>query len=1086
MRAWVLSVIAIILAANPLFPQATTATIVGSVTDPTGGVVPAATITILNRQTGTSRTAQSDTQGNYEFRFLQIGEYSLTVEKPGFQKSEVAAFSLSVDQVARIDVKMTIGQIAESVKVSASAILLQTEDATVGTVIDSQKVVELPLNGRSFVQLALLTPGVNPGTPGSITVRRLRGSLGQAVGMSANGARDTQNRFYYDGVEAMDLDSYSFSFSPSIDAIMEFKVQSSTYSADLGGAPGGQVNLTTKSGANAFHGGAWWFNRNDAFTALNAFQPRFPGVKPPRLNRNQYGANLGGPIWRNKTFFFFNWESGRQIAGSFGGTALIPPTALRSGDFSGVSAIIRDPETGQPFAGNRIPTSRIRPYASKFLSQFVPQTNANDPGINYRGPALAAPINQDQYVSRVDHTFSTRDSIYGSYIYNIQADDTVPVFTFDTRGNRARAQNASLTEVHVFSSTVVNEVRAGWHRFFEHEFFGTTDKPEYDIANIIGIPGVSTDPRNYGAPAFTAGYTLPTVRTIGPRDRLNQLWQVSDNLSARLGTHALKIGMSIARRNWTFDEAVNPRGTFNFDGTVTAGGTTATRDHQFADFLLGLSTSAQVSIEPFATRMNNWWQSYYVQDDWKVSSNLTLNFGLRYEYFSPPVQRGKATNFDLNGFIPVRQTFHGFPDIPDTTDRPAALVYPDKNDFGPRFGFAYSAPWIHDFVLRGGYGMYYTPEITNSWTTLTLNPPIVKTFAFTGSATNPIRVDSAFQGPGETRLGTFGSGALDPNLRTTYTQQWNLTAQKRLPKDVYFDVGYVGSKGTNLTASYDGNRPIAIVTPGAGVPPIALRRPFLGFDTISTTKSIGNSNYHSLQLKTERRSARGLSVIGSYTWSHSISNADISSVGGGQYLAGIQDYMDLRSSRSDSVFDIRHRLSVAVIYDVPLFRDASQKLVRTFLGGWQLGTIVTAQTGFAAALAGVVDTTGTGVVSRPDMIAGQDPMLDRDQRTQARWFNTAAFALPPAGRFGTAPRHPIHLPGLNQVDASATKNFRFLETQQLQFRAEFFNAFNHVNLGAPGLNIRDPDNFGRVTSTMQAAGMPGDARVVQFALKYSF
>jgi hypothetical protein len=1086
MRAWLL-LAGVMLAVSPLYPQATTANVVGTVSDPSGGIVPAANVTITNRQTGQARTAQTDAQGNYEFRFLQTGEYSIAVEKTGFQKAEVARFSLSVDQVARIDVKMSLGQTAETVEVSASAILMQTENATVGTVIDSQKVVELPLNGRSFIQLALLTPGVNPGTPGSITVRRLRGSLGQAVGMSANGARDTQNRFYYDGVEAMDLDSYSFSFSPSVDAIQEFKVQSSTYSADIGGAPGGQVNLSTKSGTNTFHGGAWWFNRNDAFTALNGFQPRFPGVKPPRLNRNQYGANLGGPVWRNKTFFFFNWESGRQIAGSFGGQALIPPSALRTGDFSGVTGVIRDPQTGQPFPGNRIPTSRIRPYASKFLDQFVPQPNTNEPGINYRGPALAAPINQDQYVTRIDHTLGTRDSLNVSYIYNIQSDDTVPTFTWDTRGNRARSQNASATEIHIFSSTIVNELRAGWHRFFEHEFFGTTDRPEYDIANIIGIPGVSTRPRDYGAPAFNAGaYTLPTVRTIGPRDRLNQLWQVSDNVSLRTGSHSIRFGMSIARRNWTFDESVNGRGTFNFDGTVTAGGAAPTRDHQFADFLLGLATSAQVSVEPFATRMNNWWHSYYVQDDWKVKPNLTLNFGMRYEYFSPPVQRGKATNFDLNGFVPVRQTFHGFPDIPDTTDRPAALVYPDKNDFGPRFGFAYVTPWAQDLVVRGGYGIYYTPEITNSWTTLTLNPPIVKTFAFTGSATNPINVETAFGGPGEARAGLFGSGALDPNLRTTYTQQWNLTVQKRLPKNIYFDIGYVGSKGTNLTASYDGNRPIQLVVPGAGVPSIASRRPFQGFDTINTTKSIANSNYHSMQMKVERRAARGLSVIGSYTWSHSISNADISSVGGGQYIAAIQDYMDLAGSRSDSVFDIRHRLSIAAIYDVPLFRDAPQRLVRTFLGGWQLGTIITEQTGFAAALAGVVDTTGTGIASRTDMVAGQDPMLDRGERTRARWFNTAAFALPQAGRFGNAPRHPIHLPGMNQVDASATKNFRFTETHQLQFRAEFFNAFNHVNLGAPGLNIRDPDNFGRVTTTTQAAGMPGDARVIQFALKYNF
>jgi hypothetical protein len=1081
------------LAALPCFGQAVTAKLVGTVADPSGAIVPDAKVTVRNQQTNQARTAVTDSLGNYEFPFLPGGVYALAVEARGFQKAEVSSFQLNVDQVARVDVQLAVGTAAESIEVQAGAVLMQTENATVGTVIDSKNVVELPLNGRSFVQLALLTPGVNPGTPGSITVRRLRGAVGQAVGMSANGARDTQNRFYYDGIEAMDLDSYSFSFSPSIDAIQEFKVQSSTYSAEVGGAPGGQVNLTTKGGTNVVHGSAWEFNRNDAFTALNGFQPRVRDAKPPRLNRNQFGANFGGPVWlpkiyngRDKTFFFFNWESGRQIAGSFGGQAVVPPAAFRTGDFSGVTNLIYDPLTGQPFPRNQIPANRIADYARKFLDGYVPLPNTSEPGINYRGPRAAAPINQDQYVGRIDHVFSERDTLTGSYMFNTQSDDTVPVFHFDTRGNRARGQNLSLAETHIFSGSVINEVRAGWHRFFEHEFFGTTDLPQYDVANIIGIPGVSKNPRDYGPPTFGAGYALPTVRGIGPRDRLNQLWQVSDNLSFRKGAHFFKLGGQIARRNWTFDEAVNPRGSFDFNGTVTAGGGAPTRDHQFAEFLLGLATGAQVSVEPFATRMNNFWHAYYLQDDWKVRPSLTLNFGLRYEYFAPPVQRGKATNFDLNGFVPARQTFHGFPDIPDTPGVPAALVYPDRNDFGPRVGFAWAPPTLKEFVLRGGYGIYYTPEITNSWTTLSLNPPIVRTFAFTGSANNPINVATAFQAQGETRAGLFGSGALDPNVRTTYTQQWNLTAQKRLPLDIYFDIGYVGSKGTKLTASFDGNRPIAIVVPGPGVAPIATRRPFQGFDNINVTKSIANSIYHSLQTKVERRVGRGLSLIGSYTWSKSLSNADISSVGGGSFLAGIQDYFDLRGSRSYSIYDIPHRLSIAAIYETPWFADAAGAK-RTLLGGWQVGTIITEQTGFAAALSSVVDTTGTGIASRPDIVAGQDAMLDRSERTRARWFNTAAFALPQPGRFGTAPRHPIHLPGLNQVDFSVNKNFRFAERQQVQFRAEFFNFFNHVNLGAPGLNIRDPDNFGRVTSTNQgAAGMPGDARVVQFGLKYSF
>jgi hypothetical protein len=680
-------------------------------------------------------------------------------------------------------------------------------------------------------------------------------------------------------------------------------------------------------------------------------------------------------------------------------------------------------------------------------------------------------------VARVDHTFSPRDTFSGSYIRNVQEDLTVPVFQFDTRGNSAPAQNLSLSEVHIFSPSIVNEARAGWHRFFEHEFFGSTDHPEFDVGNIIGIPGVSKDPRNYGPPTFTAGYTLPSVRTNGPRDRLNQLWQVTDNVSITKGSHNLKAGALVARRNWTFDQSANPRGVLGFNGTVTAGAGAPTRDNQFAQFLLGLATDAQISTAPRATRLNNFWQAYYFQDDWKVTPNFTLNFGLRYEYFQPPTQRGKESNFDLNGFVPVRQTFSGFPDIADTSDRPKALVFPDRNDWGPRIGFAWSVPGMRDMVIRSGYGIYFTPEITNSWTTLTANPPIVTRFSFTGSANNPIPVDQAFVESGRPDLISAGS-ALDQNVRSTYNQQWNFTIQKKLPKQVYLDVGYVGAKGTDLTVTFDSNRPAQIVTPGPTVPSIASRRPFKGFDAITTTKSVGNSIYHALQTKLERRVAKGLSVLGAYTWSKSLSNADISSVGGGTYLSSIQDYNDLHGSRATSAFDVPHRLSLAAIYDVPL-----RGLI---LGGWQFGTIVTEQTGFAAALAGVVDTTSTGVVSRTNAVVGQKAMLPRDQRTRARWFNTAAFALPVPGSFGTASRMPIHLPGLNQVDLSVNKTFRFYESHQVQFRVEFFNFFNHVNLGAPGLDIRNTDTFGRVTSTTQTEGMPGDARVIQFGLKYSF
>lgn len=1073
---------------SAVLAQSITAKIVGTVADSSGAAVAGAQVTVRNTGTNVTRSATTNEAGNYEFSFLPAAAYTLTVEKSGFQKSEVSQFRVSVDQVARIDVALQVGQVTETVEVQAAAIGLQTEDATVGTVIDSQKVVELPLNGRSFVQLALLTPGVNPGTPGSITVRRLRGSVGQDVGMSANGARDTQNRFYYDGIEAMDLDSYSFSFSPSVEAIQEFKVQTSTYSSEVGGAPGGQVNLTTKGGTNQFRGTAWAFNRNDAFAALAPFQPFTATAAPPRLNRNQFGANLGAPIVKDRTFGFFNWESGRQVAGSFGGTAFVPPTAYRSGDFSSSTAVITDPQTGRPFPGNRIPQDRIRGFATKFLG-FVPQANATEAAINFRGPRASAPIEQDQYVTRVDHRFSDSNNIYGSYMFNKQADDSVPVFGRDTRGNQARGQNASITDTHVFSSSMVNELRLGWHRFFEHEFFGTTDDPEFDVANLIGIPGVSTDPRNFGYPTFGgAGYDFPTTRGIGPRDRLNQLWQVTDNISFRKGSHFLKMGAVVARRNWTFDESVNPRGSFTFDGRTTSGGAAPVREHGFAAFLLGLSTGAQVSVEPFATRLNNWWQAYYFQDDWKVTPNLTVNFGLRYEYFQPPTQRGPTTNFDLNGaapgFVVSRQTFNGFADIPDTTDRPRALVYPDRNDFGPRVGFAYKAPWLSDFVVRGGYGMYFFPEITNTWTVLTLNPPIVKTFDFTGTFTAPIQVEEAFRAGGDPRAGLFGAYAWDANQSSSYTQQWNLTLQKKLPGSVYFDAGYVGSKGTNLTLAFDGNRPREPLTPGAGAPALASRRPFAGFAAINTYKPIASSIYHALQLKAERRVGRGLSLLGAYTWSHSLSNADISSVGGGAFLGAVQDIYNLAAERADSTFDIRQRLSMAAIYDLPFLRDSTNRVARTVLGGWQAGTITTLQTGFASTMTGVGDTTLTGVNSRVSVVPGQSSKVE--ERTRERWFNTAAFMETPLGQFGNASRMPLHLPGLIQVDFSAVKNFRFNERFNIQFRGELFNLFNHVNLGAPGLNLRAPNTFGRITSSAQGAGASNEARIVQFGLKLMY
>ena len=1077
------------------FGQTSAASVVGTVSDSSGGRVANAKVTSTDTRTNQVRTTTTNASGNYEIPFLPAGQYKLNVSAAGFETTDLSQFTLQVGQTARLDVVMKVGQVSETVSVSAASVGLQTENATVGTVIDEKKVAELPLNGRSFIQLALLTPGVNPVTPGSLSQRSSGGTLGQPVGMNANGARDNQNRFYYDGVEAMSYGSLSFSFSLSVDAIQEFKVESSNYSAALGAAPGGQVNLTTKSGSNSYHGTLWEFNRNDALTTLGTFQPYTSNAKPPRLNRNQFGANLGGPVsipklykGTDRTFFFFNWESGRLVQGSFGGTAYVPPMAYRTGDFSSSPVTIYNPTTGTPFAGNIIPADQIKPFASKFLSGWVPAPNANEATINFRGVAASAPINQDQYVGRLDHRITENNTLSGTIINNNQVKNSVPTYGFDTSGSVILTRHLAVTDTHVFSPSVVNQGRLGWDRRTATSFFGTTNNPQYDIANLIGIPGVSKRPNDYGPPSFSLGYSVPQVSSIGPDYSGNQLWQYEDNLSIHKGNHSFKLGALIMRRNEWFQEAIAPRGSFTFDGRTTSGGGAPVRENTFASFLLGLATNASLSPQPFVTRLNNTWQSYYFQDDWRVTSNLTLNLGMRYEYFQPPVQRGQYGNFAFNGPVPgfsvSAPIFHDVPGQPNASGYPASLVYPDRNNWGPRVGFAYLFPGSSDLVIRGGYGIYYTPEIENSYISLTFNPPIVNSLSFVGTPSQPIQVETAFQGQGQVVTGQLGAGAVDPNIRDSYIQQWNFTIQKKLPGNILFDAGYVGTKGTNLSIGYDSNRPIDTLAPSATSPTVASRRPLQGYGVVTNAKAVGNSTYHAFQTKAERRVSNGFTFIGSYTYSKVLTTADQSTVGGGYYSPGIQNIFNLSGEKSPAAFDLRHRFSLAVVYDLPFFRNAHSPYVRSLLGGWQLSAISTQQTGFAAALSGVGDTTGTGVSSRPSVAAGQSGTISNPSRTE--WFNTSAFVMPQQGQFGNAARTSIYLPGLENVDASASKSFRIKERVNLQFRGEVFNIANHVNLGAPGLSLLTPNTFGVINSSAQGSDTSGDQRIIQLGLKLTF
>jgi outer membrane receptor protein involved in Fe transport len=975
-------------------------------------------------------------------------------------------------QTVRADFRMELGELKQVVEVPAPALALQLDTATVGTTITSRLVNDLPLNGRTFAQLATLVPGVAPQGAINIGTDRKRGSIGTSFAITANGFSDVQNNFVYDGVPAMDLDSYNFAFSPSIDAISEFQVQTNSYSSAYGGAPGAHVDVTTKLGTNTFHGTIWEFNRNDALAARNYFS-----TTKARLNRNQFGANLGGPIRKNKAFFFFNWESGRQVQGTAGQLLSLPPVAFRNGDFSSLLSsgiIITDPTTGQPFLDNKIPSGRIDPNATAFMG-FTPAPNQSSNALganNFVTRSFSTRTTEDQYVGRVDYNVSSGDTLSARYMYDeLTTPNESPVFGNDETINTARGQNQVISWTHTFSPAFVSNVLLGWNRFFEHQILGTTNNPKYDIAcGLMHLPMVACDPFNYGPPNIGAGYSVFKVRDNGPRDRMNQRWSVDVKNSVQAGRHLLNFGGSAYRLNWTFNEVVFPRGVYGFDGAQTAPpGAAPTAAHQFADFLLGLAHSLTLSPTPFNVYENSWNTNFYFQDNWRVSKNLTLNLGLRWDLFMRPVEkRGNVANFFMNnngGLIASGKFF--------INDRPAgwpkSLVFNDYRDFGPRFGLAWTPR--SGTVVRAGFGLYCSPEISNSYTNMGLNAPFNQFVNVVASASAPIEYgNAAAVEPLFTGAGALGAFGVDPRLRDSRASDWNLTIEQVLPARLFLNLGYVGTHGSRLTNEWDANRAIDPSLPGT---PIV--RPNPGFGAIFMAGSIGTSDYHSLQVQLLRRVGSGLNLMAAYTLAKAVGNTDGGNFGSAYQANQIQDIFDLDAARSIQSFDIRHRLSASLQYDLPLF-DRGTGWAPQLLSGWQVNSIITAQTGIGNGVRYGNDTSNTGVGSLPDMIA--NPALSRSQRSVEHWFNTGAFVAPPPGRFGNSPRLSFHNPGLNNVDFMISKKFFLWNDAAAVFRAEFFNVFNHTNFNGVNNSLTSP-GFGTITSA-------ADPRIIQLGLKFSF
>jgi hypothetical protein len=1077
--------------------QEVDATVLGEVQTRRGVPLANARVTLTNSETGISRETVTDPAGFFAIRFLQAGVYSIRVEAPDRQVGALEDFSLRAGQVLRLDFVLRPAEEVQA-QASPSHTWMQTEGAAVRRLVEPRNIRDLPLNGRNFVQLAQLLAGVFPATPGSIASTQGRASLGESspqtgfTALAANGFRDTSNRYFLDGVEFLDFETNSYPFSPSIDSLAEVKVETSAYSALYGAAPGAHIDLITQTGGARYHGTFWAFNRNDFFSQTKDVIAG-ESLTPPRLNRNQYGVNFGGPIHvpdvlapEASSFFFVNWEGGRLREGVVGSLRRVPPLAMREGDLSGLvnardgsPIVLRDP-LGVGLIGNRIPPPLLSRPAQAFLS-FVARPNAEEGAFNYRSEDQKARARQENAAARLDQKLRSDNLLTARYNFSETYERGAAFWGHDERRNQARGQNILAQYTRSFGPRRVNQLRLGWNRLAENESFGSTGLEGFDVGGAMNIPLLSRRPEDYGPPSIAIDgpdgafdvYSLPSVS--GPRARANYSLQVSNVLAWQRGPHTVRAGGDWIRKHDYWRLARNPRGSFTFDGSYTGSA--------LADFLLGYVRSAEVAPTAANEQLQTDWQSAFVQEDWRARPGLTLSFGWRWDRIPPFYERrGEMVNIEQEGFRLTRFVAAGESRF-GRRMRETSLT-----NFGPRFGLAWAPGFLGKVVVRTGYGMYFSPN----------HPGPSFRMAEAAQETQAATVQGALDGvpnvflanpfPAPPANGVSSLAvSVDQHLRDAYAQHWNFTVQRKVIFNFLFDAGYVGSKGTRLPVTIDDlNRPVEVVDPRSpGLLPLDQRRPNQQFPrAVLAEKSIGTSNFHSFQASAFRSSSSGLELVLAYTWSKCLSGPGDAGgmVPGGAYAGRPQDIYNLQADRSLCAFDRTHRFTGSAIYETSMRRGPAA--LQWLLDGWRIAAIPTLSSGPPAPIFFNVDTTGTGLVSRPDRLAGQRGDLPAADRTYARWFNTDAFAPAPFGRFGTAPRTgAVRLPGIRNIDLAFARALNWREQRRVELRAEVFNAANNFNPSPATVDLNlQSATFGSIGGGVQGV----TTRVIQLAAKVHF
>jgi hypothetical protein len=1062
--------------------QNVTGSIVGTLTDTSGAVCPGAAVTVTNTETQFTRTVVTGTSGDYVVTPLPPGEYIVKASASGFRAVERENITLEVNQSLRVDFKLEVGSVSETVKVAGGAPILDSQTSTIGTVIENKQVVEMPLNGREYTQLILLTPGAVPAQTGQLGSYSVGG-----IAPSVNGQRSQSNNYTLDGIENNETYFNGFAMAPSVDAINEFKIQSNITSAEFGRAAGVNVNVATKSGTNSFHGTAYDFLRNDVLDAL-PYSSGLAGLRKAPFRQNDFGGTIGGPIRKNRTFFFFSYEGFRNSEEN-SILSTLPTEAMRNGDLSGGPAIF-DPASTHPdpanpgqfirdqFPGGVIPTARLNPAAKLWMDLFLPLPNVSVNGANY---ANTQPLttNNDQYIARVDHKLTEKDNIYVRYAQstlNNTSPGELPEISTETG---ITTRNIAFTVDHVFNPSTVAEFRAGYN-FTRHPYGNPA--PPLAGPDFVQQTGISSLPPNPTIEPFVPTADLDGFFRIqqfafevGP----NHTYQYIASLTHTTGRHTLKVGFENRNyRNFSAD-SVATQGAYGFSEAPTANPDVSGTGSSFASFFLGYPVSFQrIAPNPAGGRSNDSvhpgtssWNGY-VQDDWRPTVKLTLNLGLRYEYNAPPVPRDKPNQLaDVDfpsgqGLWASKNPLTGAP----ANVRPS-IVDPDKNNFAPRIGFAYSLD--PKTVLRGGGGVFYYSTFFQHTGDLADNPPFVLYQSISPNTDPSIpTVDLqhiTFTSTSEGLPSLLSCYCANRHNRTSYSMQWNLGIQRAIGSNLLTQIDYVGNRVNKLELNYDRNQP----HPGPG--DVDARRPIQGYGSMDWKENSGWSNYNALQVKLEKRFSNGLNILSFYTWSHTM---DLAS---GLYAGGLIDAYDPNLNRGLSDIDMRHNFVFSYIYELPIgpgkqFLVPSNPVLKKLSEGWQIAGITSVHSGTPVDVDLGFDNANVGGDARPNRIS--NPNLSRSQRTPQRWFDTSAFVLPAPYTFGNASRNSVIGPGAQNWDMSISKNTKIAEGTMLQFRTEFFNTFNHVQFASPDGNFSSP-TFGQILDA-------GAQRQIQFGLKVIF